>query len=251
MKNAIIKLKSRGYLIGNLLVLSLVLLIFSVFSLCLGIIPEIATQLLADVSERVRSIYVIVISFVILLVFFCAFSIVGMGFCRYFLRKAERKGGKVGDLFFYFSPSESFSVLCFFIRYMTLKALLFVLCFLPFTLCGVFLGWLIEKNVSLGVSFVLFFTALILLLLGAAVFSNFKNSLFLVKYYYAKGTYLNFRQLVSSSQSEMKRKGKSLLKLQLSFLGWFLSCLTILPSVYVFMYYQQSMAVLAAEIMGD
>lgn len=250
MKNAIIKLRGRGYLIGNLLFLSVLLLILPAFSVCLSILPEVATQLLSDLSEKVQSITVIVLSLLIIVTLFCIFSIFGMGLCRYFLRKAERKGGGLKDIFFYFSPSESFGVLSFFIRYVTMKVLLFAICFLPFFICSIFLGRLIKYSASLGVAFVLIFTDFLFLLLGIVVFSLFNTSLFLVKYYYANGTFLNFRQLVASSQSEMKNKGKSLLKLQLSFAGWFISCLTVIPSVYVILYYSQSKAVLAAEFMN-
>ena len=71
------------------------------------------------------------------------------------------------------------------------------------------------------------------------------------KEYYAKGEYITFRQLVSSSQSQMKNRRKTLVKLRLSFLLWVIFSLFFFPSAYVFSYYSQSKAVLAAEFMAD
>ena len=56
MKNSMVKLKSRGYLIGYLPLLTLLLLTLIVLSVCLNMFPETVSQLLSDYSETARSI---------------------------------------------------------------------------------------------------------------------------------------------------------------------------------------------------
>ena len=71
------------------------------------------------------------------------------------------------------------------------------------------------------------------------------------RYYYAKGEYLTFRQLVSSSQHQINNHRKALTRLRLSFSLWLIFSLFFFPAAYVFSYYSQCKAVFAAEIMAD
>lgn len=251
MKISMIKLKSRGYLIGNIPLLSLFVLTLCFLSVCLNILPEAATQLLSELPEKSQSLAVSGISLSVIFVLLFFLSLFDMGIHRFFLRKAQRKGGKVKDLFYYFSPSESLAVLSFFIRYKAMSTLLYAVSFAPFSVCVALLLQLLKGVPSLGVSLVMLCTAVLLFFTGAFFLSEVKASLFLVKYRFINGAYLNFRQLVSASQNEMLKHKKTVFSLKVSFLWWFLSCLLILPSLYVFLYYSQSKAVLAAEIMEE
>lgn len=251
MKISMIKLKSRGYLIGNLPLLSLFLLTLFALCLCLNILPETATQLMSSQPENVRDMGVIAISSGVIFALFCFYCVFDMGLYRFFIRKAQNRGGRVKDLFHYFLPSESINVLSFFIRYKTMTGLLFTFCFAPFYLSFSFLMKLLKGSPSLIVTVVILLTSVLLFLTGLYFWSEVKASLFLVKFYFAKGDYLNFRQLVSSSQKEMRERKKNLKRLKLSFVWWFLSCVFVVPSIYVFLYYRQSKAVLASEIMKE
>lgn len=251
MNNSMIKLKGRGYLIGNLPLLTLLILSLWVFSLCLNILPEALMQLLSELPEKSRSFAVAVASVAVIFVLLFLFSLFDMGLHRFFLRKAEHRGGKVNDLFYYFSPSRSIGAFTFIIKYTLMKTGLFFLCFLPFFISLNFLFRLIKTSASLSVTAVMLLTVMLLFVNGCIFAFALKSSLFLVKYYYVNGVYLNFRHLISTSQHEMQNHKKSFLKLELSFVGWFFSCLFIFPIVYVLLYNGQSKAVLAAEIMSE
>lgn len=228
----------------------LCLLFFSLVSLyfCLNLLPEIALQTLTFFNE---STILLMVSIVVIGISFTAFSVSDMGFTRYFLRKAERSGGSVKDLFFYFAPEKAIKLLGFSVRFTLMKILLLLLCFMPFSVNLLIFISLSESSVSLKVSVVMLISALMFFLSGCVFYLEFADSLFLVKYYYAKGEYLTFRQLVSASQSQMKSFRKSLVKLRLSFSLWLIFSLCFFPSAYVFSYYSQSKAVLASEIMKD
>lgn len=248
MKTSMIKLKSKAYLMGNTAMLCL--LFFSLVSLyfCLNLLPEIALQTVTFFSE---STILLSVSIAVIGISFTAFSVSDMGFTRYFLRKAERSGGSVKDLFFYFAPEKAIKLLGFSVRFTLMKILLLLLCFMPFSVNLLIFLSLSESSVSLKVSVVMLISSLLFFLSGCVFYLEFADSLFLVKYYYAKGEYLTFRQLVASSQTQMKNCRASLIKLRFSFSLWLIFSLCFFPSAYVFSYYSQSKAVLASEIMAD
>ncbi len=248
MKTSIIKLKSKAYLMGNTFMLCLLFFTLLLLCLCLNLLPEIALQTLTFFK---KSTVLLCVSVGVITLTFTLFSLSDMGFTRYFLRKAQRSGGSVKDLFFYLAPKKAVKLLGFSIKFTLMKILLFLLCFLPFA--GNVLAFLslAENSLSLKVSVVMLISALLFFLSGCIFYSEFADSLFLVKYYYAKGEYLSFRQLVSSSQLQMKKHRASLIKLKLSFSLWLIFSLFFFPSAYVFSYYSQSKAVAAAEFMAD
>lgn len=250
MKISMIKLRGRAYLMGNLLLLSLLFFTVLSFSICLNILPETALQLLSSVSENTANIITAIISIVVMILVFCVFSAADMGLRRFFLRKAQRKGGSVKDLFFYFNPRETVRLICFSVKMTFMKAALLTLYFLPFLLSLFLLLSLIRNSASLNVSVVMLLSTLCLFLNGIMFYSKMVSSLFLVKYYFVNGEYLDFRHLISSSQNQMKKHKKTLMKLKISFTGWFLSCIFLLPVGYVFSYFCQSKAVAAAEFMS-
>ena len=249
MNISMIKLKGRGFLMGNLTVISLLILSLLSLSLCMNLIPGVVFQWETDLSEKSRSAIVLTLSVCIIAFLFAVISALDMGIDRFFLRKAQKKGASTKDFFFYFKPKEVLGMLSFSLRLFLIKFIMGTVCFLPAVLCGALVSSMISSSASLNVSVVLLIAFLCFILNGMYFYSRFSGTLFLAKYYYIKGEYLNFRQLVSSSQYTMKKELKNLRRLKLSFSGWFLLCLFILPSLYVFSYYRQSSAVIAAEFM--
>lgn len=250
MKNSIIKLKGRGYLIGNLPLLILLFLSLWAFSVCLNFLPEVMSQLLDESHPEIQIFIVSGVSVVIILILTNVLSLSYMGLQRFFIRKAEHKGGKVSDLFYYLRPSKSLGAMVFVFKYTMMKFMINAVCFMPFSVSLLFLIKIIKTSASLNVTVVIFLSCVLLFINGTVFSYSVNSSLFLVKYYYIKGSCFTFRQLVSTSQKEMREHKKMLLKFDLSFVWWFLSCLLIIPSIYVFLYYGQSKAVFASEIMN-
>lgn len=248
MKTSLVKLKSKAYLMGNTFMLCLLFFTLLFLWLCLNMLPEIAVQ---TINFSKKDTVLIGVSIGVIALTFILFAFSDMGFTRYFLRKAQRSGGSVKDLFFYLAPKKAVKLLGFSIKLASMKTLLFLLCFLPFSVNVLIFLSLAENSLSLKVSVVMLVSALLFFLSGCIFYSEITDSLFLVKYYYAKGEYLNFRQLVSSSQLQMKKHRASLIKLKLSFSLWLIFSLFFFPSAYVFSYYSQSKAVAASEFMSD
>ncbi len=248
MKTSVIKLKGKACLIGNTSVLCLLFFTLAAVMLCLNFLPEIAVQTLPDYHKNTFMIFV---SVAVIAFAYALYSVFDMSFTRFFLRKAEKKGGTVKDLFYYSAPSRAVRLILFCVRLGMVKAFLLLICFLPFAANIVIFLNLSEHSVSLKVSAVMLASAIFFFLNGCRFYFMLSDSLFLVRYYYAKDEYLTFRQLVSSSQHQIKNHRKALTRLRLSFTLWLIFSLFFFPAAYVFSYYSQCKAVFVAEIMAD
>lgn len=173
-----------------------------------------------------------------------------LGFKRLFIKKAEGINTSKNDLFYYFRFKEFAKVLLYFTRIIIFKGFVFFICFLPFFAVICFLSSLI-KNVSVVSGLIFVLTALVNFINGAYFYKHFSYSLFLCDYYFVCGKFINFSHLIASSQSTMKNKCKELLKMKISFCGWFLLCALVVPILFVFLYYNQTKAVLALEYINE
>ncbi len=186
----------------------------------------------------------------VLFMFFMSFKALKTGSDRYMLKKAQNVHVGTKDIFYYFIPKQFFSLFFVSCRVILLRLLLFIFVNLPTTLCLALLLSLGSKAFSAAVSLVLAAGCSAFFISGIYFYNKLSASLFLIPYYFIKGEFISFRHLLSSSQSAMRGKTQSLLRLKMSFAGWLLSCVLILPCAYVWSYYNQTMAAYAEEIMS-
>lgn len=189
----------------------------------------------------------------IVLLFFC-YSIyrrIKLGADRFFLRRAQKKGGSAKDIFYYFHPLRAADALIFSLKLFCLRSALFVVALLPFVLSCVLLFNLVKSNVSLIVAVGLASGCIAFFVSGAVFYKNISRSLFLAEYYYIDGRFVSFKNLIGGSQEDMKKQIKTLRRLKNSFGGWFLLCLFILPIGYVWSYYKQTLALAAVSFMEN
>ncbi len=252
---SLFRLKGRALQIDNMLIMTL--------SFCTGVIILFTVNFLPVIYERFfESLFVFeraILSDYINLIFAFSFFVTAFGFYfsvrlgtkRYLLKKTLKKKPTARDIFFYFRPKKYFSAFFYCIKTAFVKLILFSFCFLPSFVCLVIVERFSHQGVSALVCFSLAVTAVCLFMNGGVFYSLFNSSFFLCDYYFIDGKYLSFRHLVSCSQTSMRKKYALLTRLKLSFIGWFVLCLLILPIPYVWGYYNQSLAVAAAEFMNE
>ncbi len=183
----------------------------------------------------------------LILFLLCAFK---SGTDRFYLRKAEGFDARGKEVFFYFKPKNALSLVGFYFNLYSRKLLMLAVCFLPFAAVLLFLHSALRwGNFSLAAARVLVITALLLLADGVYFFIRLNGFFFLARYYFASGKYFNFRQLFSFSYKSIKDKKLTVLKKRLSFIGWFASCIFLLPVSFVRSHYNRSMAQLARDLM--
>lgn len=189
----------------------------------------------------------------LMLLFFCygIYRRIKLGADRFFLRRAQKKGGSVKDIFYYFHPLRAADALIFSLKLFFLKSALFAVALLPFALSCALLFILIKSNVSLIVAVGLISGCIAFFASGSVFYKNISRSLFLAEYYYIDGRFVSFKNLIGGSQDDMKKQIKTLRRLKNSFCGWFVLCILILPIGYVWSYYKQTLALAAVSFMEN
>lgn len=175
------------------------------------------------------------------------YSALSMGTDRFMLKRAENFAAGAGDIFYYFAPKKLLSLCGFHLMVNSRKILILSFLSIPTLICaGVFYA-LCENGFSAAVCLIFAVFSLVFLLSEIITFRRISDTLFMARYVFIKGEYLNKKQLLSlCDESEIKR----LRQLRLSFSGWFLLCLLVFPLPYVWSYYRQSKACFASRVLN-
>ena len=247
------RLKGRALQIDNTLIMTLAFFIGALLILLINFLPLLYERFLApafDINDFSSGID-FAFSFAFITVLYGVCSSVRLGAKRYLFLKAEKKKPKVGDIFCYFSPKNYFVSFFYSVRISFIKLLILFFCLFPSAVCFFIVERFSRQGVSALVCASLAVTALCLLINGGIFFLLFNSSFFLCDYYFIDGAYVSFRHLISCSQRDMRGRNTLLARMKLSFVGWFAFCLLLLPVPYVWGYYNQSLAVAAAEFMKE
>ena len=246
-----LRLKGRMLLVDNVILISLLLSTAIMLLLCINFLILVYELFLRSSLEEAIASYIALadfsVSFLLLGISLVLCIQVRLGADRYFFRRSQEKGERAEDLFYYFSPRKALSAVILYLKLGVLRLLWLAVALFPFALCLFLFISAAENGVSYLVALVLFFGTLAFFLSGIYFYKGITASLFLVKYHFISGDCLSFRQMVSASQESMKNKRSLLLKLRMSFIGWFALCLLIAPAGYVWGYYNQTLAVAAGE----
>ncbi len=252
---SLFRLKGRALQIDNTLIMTLAFFTGIVLLVTVNFLPALYQNYILTLfsfgTEKLSSAVDFVFSLIFLIIASGFYFSVSLGIKRYLFMNVRKKKPTSNDIFFYFRPKEFFSAYFYSLKLFTVKTAVFLFSFLPLAVCSFAVYSFSRQGVSALVCLSLVITALCLGINGSFFYSVFYSSYFLCDYYFIEGTYVSFRHLVSCSQKNMKNKNLFLTHLKLSFAGWFVLCVFILPIPYVWSYYSQSLAVAAAEFMKE
>lgn len=247
-----IRLQGRSLMEGTVILFCLTFTVSVLLCFSISLMPLVyRSTVLPFISEKVKdfSSYISMFASALMLFFFLmCYNALKTGADRYMLKKAQNVCAGTKDIFYYFTPGNFISLFALSFRLMLIRITLFLFCNIPTAICVSLLIYLIKLSFSMAVSAVIATGCTVFLISSFYFYLQLSSSLFLVRYYYIKGEYLNFRHLISSSQNAMHSKIKSLCRLKFSFSGWFMLCLLIFPLGYVWGYYKQTLAAYANEI---
>lgn len=171
---------------------------------------------------------------------------------RYYFKKAQGSVVKGSEVFYYLKPKSFLSVFAFYFNYFLRKLGIIILCFLPtFTVIAVLTFLIKNTSASFNVARILFAFAIFLFLNGVFFFLRLNSFLFLSRYYFVSGRFFNYSQLFSFSYGCIEGKRGLVFKKRLSFIGWFIACLLIVPAFFVQAYYRESLAELAKDLLEN
>lgn len=138
-----------------------------------------------------------------------------------------------------------FRAVLFEVLLLIIKALIFLLCLLPFAAMLLCAGKAAAEETPLCAVSVMWAFSVSLFVLGVFFFRRFSALLFPAGYIYcAGGTMI---QSIKASVQRTDGSAVSFLKLRRSFSLWFLLCIFVVPSAYVWSYYGLSAAALAEK----
>ncbi len=250
---SLFRLKGRALQIGNLSLFTLAFLTSVMLIFTVSLLPVIYTEgaeayikeYLGDGSIFANLIFAVLSCLLVTGVF----NAVRLGTKRFFFRKAQRKNPSSKDIFFYFRPKEFFKGNLYSLRIDLIRLTVLIFCLLPCGICLYSVYSFSLSGVSALVCLSMSVTALCLLINGTVFYFSFFSSFFLCDYYFIEGSFVSFTHLVASSQKMMCSRKSVLMRLRLSFVGWFFLCLLLLPLPYVWSYYNQCLAVAAEDFM--
>ena len=249
-----LRIKGRILLANNALLISLLLSTTVMFLVCINFFILVYELFWRNSVRNVLSSRLFLVdAFVALTVLGLSLTVccqVRLGIDRYFLRQSQKKGATATDLFYYFRPRRAFEAICFCVKFRLLKTVWLVVALFPSAMCLAILAYICERGVSSLVAIVLGLGTAAFLLSGICFYRNITASFFLAKYHFIAGDCLSFRQIISASEEGMRKRKTILLRLRLSFSGWFLLCFLLFPVGYVWGYYNQTLAVAADEFIN-
>lgn len=232
-----------------ILTMTFLIIILSMFTV--NLVPLIYVSVLKPYltgGEEVKVISLAVSSGVLLLIWWIM-SALSYGSDRFMLKRAEDKTAGAGDIFYYFAPRKAFELSSFLLKFGTIKIMVILFLSVPVCFCAGVCLTLAEKGFSAAVCSIFAVFSLTFLCVGIDTYYKVADSCFLVRYRYIKGEYLNFVHLLSQSQRDVETNISRLRKLKVSFSGWFLLALLIIPMPYVWCYYRQTKACFASEML--
>ncbi len=251
------KLRMKGSMLvsGNAGFLTLTLATATVIVLCANLSVVLYEVTLRQQVHKLFGEYENAVNLIlsVFIILFClsVYSSAKLGTDRFLLRRAQKKGGTAGDIFYYFHPLRAVGAFFFTSKMLFVKLLVTALSFFPFLLCCVLIYNLMKNNVSLLVAYFMAGGCLAFLISGIVFYKEITLSFFLAPYYFIEGRYVSFSHLIASSQKDMQSRKKVLRRLKISFSGWLFLCIFVLPVGYVWSYYKQTMALAAEAFMKN
>ena len=229
--------------------MSFMIIVLSVFSF--SILPTVYLSVLKpEAEDNFQNIVSVAVAVGLLAFLIQSVACLSYGCDRFMLKRGENKTSGARDIFYYFAPSRMVKLSFFLLKLNFLKLIIFIFLSFPCIICSYVFYSLSKDKFSALVCVIFAVFTVVFLLQSVSTYNKIINTFFLVRYRYIKGEYLNFSNLLSISQTEMRAKTKTLRALRWSFSGWFALALLIIPAPYVWCYYRQTLACFAADAMS-
>ena len=244
MKNSQIKKLSRKIIRGNVKAGSVFVLLFAAGLLIFSAVPFAINYFLGG---SVFSLPALVLTLFLNLAAYGAFFAGSRAWFVFFRQKKRSV-----KTFYWFRPSKAIKSTGLYFS-LFIKKLMWTLVFSSPGLLLITAAVLVAADG--GVEFNLFATWLaggvVLLLTGAVFLYLFLQRYFLVPYLKIMNPAVKNREIFLKSREYMNGRIKKTALMKLSFLPWFSLSVAVIPVFYVWTYYSQSCALMAADICGQ
>ena len=250
-----IRVRSKRLCKGNFLVFCLYLAVCIMMISGVNLLPLVYEELISysarymqwKYADRLDFFVSVIIVLFSVFVFYCLSSSV----TRCFMKRASGESILIDDIFYYFISRRAFENfgLRISLSFIKLAALLFFQ--LPFAVCVKVLHYLLFSSVSLQISVIVTAAALVFFTVGIVFYRLFSCLLFLCPFLICSQGQKSVKSILQTSVNIMKDNIWELMRIKLSFTGYFLLCVLIFPVGYVWVYYRQTMTLAAQKFIKE
>lgn len=255
--NARIKIFSKANMLGQHLTLILVLLItfFITFTINNSFILG---HVVINISG-VTSLFKTFPSYVVRLVFFAVLGIISYlilipfryGNDIWFYENAKKTRLPLKHLFTFYSFKKSPSALKIFLLVGFKKFICALVFLMPSAVISVYIVYAIREGIGARMLISLMAGTFLLLISGVFFAFVFSQRYFLVPYIMYENENCKVTDAVNLSAEIMENKCFETAFFKLSFSGWFLLCLFIFPTFYVYPFYRMSNSMKAVSLLAN
>lgn len=241
------RLKARQLLSAGTFSAMLILLFQLLLSVLFNFLPLVWDALLSD-AQLFDLLAKTALSAVFAVLFLVSWLLFRYGADFYFFKKASDEKSRLALFFEFWKPKHFYPALRLGISLFFVKLLYFCIFMFP---CALFflLTWYAVKNGCFTVTaMILLLGSVLMLVCSLWFYFGTMRLFFMCKYLFFKNPNLKTKQYLEQSVRLMKNQTRKLFCMRLSFFGWFLLCLFVVPIPYVWCYYKQAMAVRANGI---
>lgn len=178
------------------------------------------------------------------------YSSASVGEQAFYTGRMRQKRNSLKRFFFWFRPEKSFKAFKVKSLIFILKSLWSIVLLLPFTAIASFI---LSVAFSGGIEVYLLLSlscgAVILLIIGLIFRFIIIQRYFLAEYLIAENPSLEPLQCILQSKNLLEGHIFRIIKFKLSFLPLFISCILLLPAIFVYPHYKQSRTLVAKELL--
>ena len=215
-------------IVGSLCVLSTVAIGVIIFNGATLFLSE-------DILSKPIDLAIMVFVAVVALVAYLLLSPVYTGYVRFIDKCKSSKTGDIEDVFYYFNKDKYIHTVQLNLMLALFYGVMFVVCFAPAIVM------LVISSIGVGNEVVLQICALWLGIFGGLAFFFLSRFLNMATYLYVAGfNYRKEMELIKASVNIVKRNLARNINLYLSFLLWLIPCFFVLPIIFIYPYFKQS-----------
>ena len=251
--NGKIKIFSKANMLDQNIKMSLVLVITVLFSVVFNntfVLGELLMQLpvirsyMIPAGENVAIVFLGILSFV-------AISPFNYGRDIWFYENARKNKLPVRKLFSYYSIKKSSGAIRITFLVQLRKLLITLLFMTPSFVLGGYIFYALREGIGQLIFIALSVSVILLAVTGLFFSFVFSQRYFLAPYLYYENEPCKANEIIKLSTQIMENKCFETAMLKMSFFPWWLLCVLVFPTVYVYPYYKLSISFKAITILAN
>lgn len=169
----------------------------------------------------------------------------------WFYENAKKNRLPVSKLFSFYKGRKLFYSIKFVLALHLRKFLIFFLFSLPSTVLGAYIFYALNEGVGRNLLFVLSVSTAVLFITSFFFAFVFSQRYFTAPFLYYENDFCKVKDVLILSGKIMEKRYFEVAFLKMSFIGWFLLCIFVFPTFYVYPFYKLSISTKALSLLAN